>query len=209
MCSVVGLSLDGLLHADHGVPPPVEEDVGGGGVGGTGHQLLRGGLDDAVVTVQPAGVPCININTILQPIISPLPTVRTSMVDVRDIMTLGGLPAGVVDHSEQFVLPLLAGVLALTGLTEDVPPDLQVDTELHLLHHLLTAAGRSVVNEPLQVENQDGRKLLQTQVSRGLHFLFGFGTNVAVQLFRGEILSQGIVNTENRAKSGLRRRAGR
>ena len=50
------LSLDGLLHADHGVAPPVEEDVGGGGGAGARHQLLRCGLDDAVVTVQPAGV---------------------------------------------------------------------------------------------------------------------------------------------------------
>ena len=124
--------------------------------------------------------------------------ISTSVVDVRDIMTLGGLPAGVVDNSEQFVLPLFAGVLALAGLAQDVPPDLQVDTELHLLHHLLTAPSRPVVNKPLQVKNKDGRKFLQAQISRGLHFLFGFRTNVAVQLFRGEILSQGIVNTENR-----------
>ena len=52
------LSLDSLLHADHGVAPAVEEDVGGGGVGGTGHKLLRCRLDDAVVTVEPAGVTC-------------------------------------------------------------------------------------------------------------------------------------------------------
>ena len=119
------------------------------------------------------------------------------MIDVRDIMTLGGLPAGVVDNPEQLVLPLLAGVLALAGLAEDVSPDLQVDTELHLLHHLLTAASRPVVNKPLQVENKDGRKFLQAQISRGLDFLFSFWTNVAVQLFRGEILRQCIVNTES------------
>ena len=71
------------------------------------------------------------------------------MVDVRDIMTLGGLSAGVGDNPEQFVLPLLAGVLALAGLAQDVSPDLQVDTELHLLHHLLTAASRPVVNKSL------------------------------------------------------------
>ena len=112
-------------------------------------------------------------------------------------MTLGGLPAGVVDNPEQLVLPLLAGVLALAGLAEDVSPDLQVDTELHLLHHLLTAASRPVVNKPLQVENKDGRKFLQAQISRGLDFLFSFWTNVAVQLFRGEILRQCIVNTES------------
>ena len=183
----MGLSLDGLLHADHGVAPAVEEDVGGGGVGGTGHQLLGCRLDDAVVTVKPAGVPCnhhhINISQAFGPVF-----ILTSMVDVRDIMSLGGLPASMVDHPEQFVLSLLAGVLALAGLAQDVPPDLQVDTELHLLHHLLTAAGRPVVNKPLQVENQDGRKFLQAQISRGLDFLFSFGTNVAVQLFRGEIL---------------------
>ena len=66
-CRNVGLSLDRLLHADHGVAPAVEEDVGGGGVGGTGHQLLCCRLDDAVVTVKPAGVPCnhiINISSI-------------------------------------------------------------------------------------------------------------------------------------------------
>ena len=119
------------------------------------------------------------------------------MVDVRDIMTLGGLPAGVRDNPEQLVLPLLAGVLALAGLAQDVSPDLQVDTELHLLHHLLTAASRPVVNKPLQVENKDGRKFLQAQISRGLDFLFCFWTNVAVQLFRREILSKCIVNTES------------
>ena len=119
------------------------------------------------------------------------------MIDVRDIMTLGGLPAGVRDNPEQLVLPLLAGVLALAGLAQDVSPDLQVDTELHLLHHLLTAASRPVVNKPLQVENKDGRKFLQAQISRGLDFLFSFWTNVAVQLFRGEILRQCIVNTES------------
>ena len=119
------------------------------------------------------------------------------MVDVCNIMSFGGLPARVVDHPEQFVLPLLAGVLALAGLAEDVPPDLQVDTEVHLLHPLLTAARRSVVNKSLEVENQDGRKFFKAEVSRGLDFLFGFRTNVAVQLFRGEILRQGIVNTRN------------
>ena len=119
------------------------------------------------------------------------------MVDVCNIMSFSGLPARVVDHPEQFVLPLLAGVLALAGLAEDVPPDLQVDTEVHLLHHLLTAARRSVVNKSLEVENQDGRKFFKAEVSRGLDFLFCFRANVAVQLFRGEILRQGIVNTRN------------
>ena len=54
--------LDCLLHADHGVSAPVEEEVGGGAVLGAGHQLLRRGLDDAVVTVQPARVTC-NMDT--------------------------------------------------------------------------------------------------------------------------------------------------
>ena len=82
------------------------------------------------------------------------------MVDVCNIMSLGGLPARVVDHPEQFVLPLLAGVLALAGLAEDVPPDLQVDAEVHLLHDLLTAPGSPVIDKPLQVEDEDGRKFL-------------------------------------------------
>ena len=50
------LLVDRLLDPDHGVPAPVEEDVGGGVGLGAGHQLLRRGLDDAVVTVQPGRV---------------------------------------------------------------------------------------------------------------------------------------------------------
>ena len=122
--------------------------------------------------------------------------ISTSVIDVRHVMTLGGLPARVVDNSEQFVLPLLAGVLALAGLAQDVPPDLQVNTELHLLHHLLTASSGPVVHKPLQVENKNGRQFLQAQISRGFYFLFGFGTYVAVQLFGGEILRQRVSNTE-------------
>ena len=72
----VGLSLDRLLHSDHGVAPAVEEDVGGGGVAGTGHQLLRCGLDDAVVTVKPAGVPC---NTIITSTFRPFPQAKHAM----------------------------------------------------------------------------------------------------------------------------------
>ena len=62
-CRNVGLSLDRLLHADHGVAPAVEEDVGGGGVGGTGDQLLCCRLYDTVVTVKPARVTCNHIVT--------------------------------------------------------------------------------------------------------------------------------------------------
>ena len=82
------------------------------------------------------------------------------MVDVSDVVTLGGLPSVVVHHAEQFVLPLLAGVLALAGLTQDVPADLQVDAELHLLHDLLTAPGSPVIDKPLEVEDEDGRQFL-------------------------------------------------
>ena len=36
---------------------------------------------------------------------------------------------------------------------------------------------------------------LQAEISRGLDLLFSFGADVSVQLFRGEVLSQGISNT--------------
>jgi len=174
---IVVLSLDGLLDAHHGVAPPVEEDVGGGGGTGGGDQLLRCRLDDAVIAVKPTGVP--------------------GVVDVSDVVTLGGLPPVVVHHAEQFVLPLLAGVLALAGLTQDVPADLQVDAELHLLHDLLTAPSSPVIDKPLEVEDEDGRQFLQAEISRGLDLLFSFGADVSVQLFRGEVLSQGISNTSD------------
>ena len=51
--TIVHHLLDRLLHAHHRVPAPVEEDVGGGVLLGTRHQLLRRGLDNAVVTVEP------------------------------------------------------------------------------------------------------------------------------------------------------------
>ena len=44
-------SLDCLLHPDHGVAAPVEQDVGR-----VGHQLLSRGLDNAGVTVKPGRV---------------------------------------------------------------------------------------------------------------------------------------------------------
>ena len=45
-------SLDCLLHPDHGVAAPVEQDVGR-----VGHQLLHHGLDDAAIfTVKPGRV---------------------------------------------------------------------------------------------------------------------------------------------------------
>ena len=75
------------------------------------------------------------------------------MVDVRDVVTLGGLPTVVVHNAEQFVLPLLAGVLALAGLTQNITANLQVDAEVHLLHDLLAASCGAVVNKPLQVED--------------------------------------------------------
>ena len=49
-------SLDRLLHPDHGVSAPVEQDVGRGVRLRAGHQLLSCGLDDAVVTVKPGRV---------------------------------------------------------------------------------------------------------------------------------------------------------
>ena len=77
----------------------------------------------------------------------------TCVVDVSNIVALGRLSTVVVDHGEELVLPLFAGVLALAGLTQDVAADLEVHTEVHLLHDLLAASCGAVVNKPLQVED--------------------------------------------------------
>ena len=50
--------------------------------------------------------------------------------------------------SNLLILPLLGGVLVLAGNAEDVSGDLQVDAELHRLHHLLAASSRAVINKP-------------------------------------------------------------
>ena len=50
--------------------------------------------------------------------------------------------------SNLLILPLLGGVLVLAGNAEDVSGDLQVDAELHGLHHLLAAASGAVINKP-------------------------------------------------------------
>ena len=50
--------------------------------------------------------------------------------------------------SNLLILPLLGGVLVLAGYAEDVSGDLQVDTEVHRLHHLLAASSGAVINKP-------------------------------------------------------------
>ena len=69
-----------------------------------GHQLLRRRSDGAIITVEPGGV--------------------AGVVDVGDIVALGGLAPVVVDHAKQLVLPLLGGVLALAGHREQLPGQL-------------------------------------------------------------------------------------
>ena len=70
------------------------------------------------------------------------------MVDICDVVPLGGLPAGVVDDCEELVLPLLGGVLGLGDRAEQLATDLEVDAELHLLHHLLTPPTGPAVHKP-------------------------------------------------------------
>ena len=72
----------------------------------------------------------------------------TCMIDICDVVPLGGLPAGVVDHCEELVLPLLGGVLGLGHAAQQLAADLQVHAELHLLHHLLAAAASAAVHKP-------------------------------------------------------------
>ena len=50
--------------------------------------------------------------------------------------------------SSLLILPLLGGVLVLAGNAKDVSGDLQVDTEVHCLHHLLAASSGAVVHKP-------------------------------------------------------------
>ena len=72
----------------------------------------------------------------------------TCMVDICDVVPLGGLPAGVVDDCEELVLPLLGGVLGLGDRAEQLATDLEVHAELHLLHHLLTPPTGPAVHKP-------------------------------------------------------------
>ena len=64
------------LHTDHGVAPPVQEDVGGGGGAGGEHTLLAGRAHGGVVAMEPGAVACVE--------------------DVRHVVTLGGLPTAVL-----------------------------------------------------------------------------------------------------------------
>ena len=58
------------------------------------------------------------------------------MVYIGDVVSLGRLPAVVIDDAEELVLALLEGVLGLAGQGEHLPPDLQVHSKVHPLHHL-------------------------------------------------------------------------
>ena len=134
--------LDCLLDTDHGVAPPVEQDVGGVvGLGGR-DQLLGGQLYDAVITVEPAGVACV--------------------VHVCHIVTLGGLPPCVIDHGKQFVLPLFSCVLALTGNTQQLSTDLQINTELNWFHNLFYEKVYSHNRSLKRVARVKNRKNLRT-----------------------------------------------
>ena len=74
-------------------------------------------------------------------------------------------------------------LLALAQVTQQVSVDLQVHTELHMFHHLLTASTDATVHESLEMEDEDWRQLLQTETPAGLHLLLDLGANVSVQLF--------------------------
>ena len=50
--------------------------------------------------------------------------------------------------SNLLILPLLGVVLVLAGDAEDVSRDLQVDAEVHCLHHLLASSSGAVINKP-------------------------------------------------------------
>ena len=86
-------------------------------------------------------------------------------------------------------------LLALAQVTQQVSVDLQVHTELHMFHHLLTASTDATVHESLEMEDEDWRQLLQTETPAGLHLLLGVGANVSVQLFTSKVLPESISQT--------------
>jgi len=110
-------------------------------------------------------------------------------------MTLSCLSAVVIDDAKKLVLPLLGGVLVLAGDAEDVLGDLQVNSEVDRLHNLLATASGAVVHKPFQVKDQDGWKVLKTEVPAGLHLLPGLRADVAVQLLAREVLKQRLLHT--------------
>ena len=116
------------------------------------------------------------------------------MVDIRHVVPLGGLPAVVVDHAEQLVLPLLQAVPRLGVDGQDLPADVQVHPETDLFHHFLTAAGRAVVDHALEVEDEDLGQSLQAAGPRGLRGLAGAGADVVVDGLRAEILLESILH---------------
>ena len=94
-------------------------------------------------------------------------------------MPFRGLPALVVHHREQLVLPLLARVLCLTIHRQNIAGNDQVNGKLDLLHDLLL--GVAVVHHPLQMEDQHGRQVFQAQRFGGVGQLARPGVAVALQ----------------------------
>ena len=179
-----------------GVPPPVPEDVGDA-VGGVLVEdvPLGDGLDEAVVVVEPAG--------------------EAGVVDVGDVVALGGLAAAVVDDGEELVLPLLGLVAAARVGREDGGRHLEVDGEVDGLEHLLAAARRLAVDEALEGEDEDGRQLLEAEAALGLHLLLGRRADVAVEALRAEVGGEGVadaprglaLDVQLEGEEGLQRRS--
>lgn len=98
------------------------------------------GLDQAVVTVQPA---------------------EAGMVYIRDVMAEAGFFAVVIDDSKELVGSLLVVVLVLAVVGKDVFGDLQVDGKVNVFQQLLASGrGRFVINETFQMKDQDRGKLV-------------------------------------------------